>query len=554
MQSKPIEIEDIVQNCLELIQSGQETIDSVLDYYPELAETLRPELEVALWIYSRNEIFNPRPGFVPASKRRLVEKINQEARAAPLQKIGMKWGSLNFLWSRKLALQSAFILLFILSIFIGSNRAVIAARNTIPGDPLYPVKIAQEQFKLAVTFTAYGDTRLRSEYALRRLVEIQEIILEGRYEYVHDTVEDYENQVEQAVRLLNKVVDRDRLGAETLATDLEGVLSEQVMLLAILSESVPANTKQELRWAMNISEGGVNSAQQVLLAVIALTTPVPTVPGSVTAGAGTGGATQTSTPGLPLVLDTTPTTTHVVGATPTLAPSKTATPTKTPTRTVTPFVTRTAEPDENILPTSAPTLTPPGPGIPTSAPTATSTASTILPTGIPTDIPTATTTPPVDNTPTSTATSPSPSTPTATQTVPPSPTPTSSPSATPAPTQVPACAVGGSFDIVYGNKLDLTLTNYGSTGVRVDRVVLEWPTDYNETLKEIKMGGDLVWNEGSSTSPTEISSWIGAAEQRQINAAGWKIMEFVFKISVVKSSGYTVTVYFDNGCSATALR
>jgi hypothetical protein len=63
-------IEQVLQTCLDLIESGQETVESVLARYPEFADQLKAE--IALWLSTQKDTLNPRPGWVAASKRQVM--------------------------------------------------------------------------------------------------------------------------------------------------------------------------------------------------------------------------------------------------------------------------------------------------------------------------------------------------------------------------------------------------------------------------------------------------------------------------------------------------
>ena len=65
------ELGQILDSCLDLIASGSTTVEAVLDKYPQYSEQLRPPLEAAMWLQSRKEVFNPRPGFVQLSQRQI---------------------------------------------------------------------------------------------------------------------------------------------------------------------------------------------------------------------------------------------------------------------------------------------------------------------------------------------------------------------------------------------------------------------------------------------------------------------------------------------------
>ncbi|MCK4975741.1 MAG: hypothetical protein KAS36_02275 [Anaerolineales bacterium] len=66
----------ILQSCLDLIQGGQDRLEPILSSYPEGADELRPLLTAALWLWSNRSAFDPRPGFISNSRRRLVASID----------------------------------------------------------------------------------------------------------------------------------------------------------------------------------------------------------------------------------------------------------------------------------------------------------------------------------------------------------------------------------------------------------------------------------------------------------------------------------------------
>ena len=109
-------LEQIIESCVELIWSGQETVDSVLALYPDSAEALKRELNVRLWFKAAKSDLDPRPGVIKASRHRLEERIRQEAllpqpvtapAISPLQALG-NW--LQQIPTLKLQLALSFVL------------------------------------------------------------------------------------------------------------------------------------------------------------------------------------------------------------------------------------------------------------------------------------------------------------------------------------------------------------------------------------------------------------------------------------------------------------
>jgi len=213
--------------------------------------------------------------------------------------------------------------------------------------------------------------------------------------------------------------------------------------------------------------------------------------------------------------------------------------------------------------------TPPAP-YPTNTPTATNPPPTNTPTETPTFTPTSTST----NTPTNTPTSTSTATPTETSTPTETPTPTEGATLTPTstathtatatptetatitPTATPVCyGITASFLPPSGTKLELQIQNNSLADVRVAQILFLWPSpDGKQVLNEIKMSGSAVWNAVDNNPPTLISSgqWLsGSDEIRKVPASSSRLMQFVFMRSLA-SSGYNISVTFENGCTRNA--
>ena len=393
------DLEGIFQTCLEAVLTGQETVDSVLVQYPDLDDHLRPQLEAAVWIQRFNESLDPDPGFVSASRRRLVERIRQEsAQAAPEEKSGRlasklgeawtrlrSWNPFGELQSKRAALPLTVGLAAVLLLFIVCSSLIGAAsQGALPGDTLYPVKLTLEKAALVVSLSEEQDALLALEFTRNRTDEILQLVNEGRFQNIDESVANYEEQVKQTISSLDAVAGKNNQQAQFLASYLRDYLTGQHQFFSGLLQTVPTTAKPALNKVIVVSDTGANAAQGLMDDL-----PGPPDPTA------------------------TPTATKIFR----VLPSKTSTPTRRPPPTRTNVPTSTRE----FTPTSAPTE-PPEPTYTPRSPTATAS-----PTSTPSPTPTNTRTA-VPPTPTPTATEtpvPPTPTPTATETpVPPTPTPT----------------------------------------------------------------------------------------------------------------------------------
>jgi len=368
------DFDEILQTCLELIRDSRETVESVVARYPELSDDLRPILEASLWMVNSREDLEPRPGFVAASRRRLVTRIQEEQHQAPVS-WQEKW---QHLLSTQRVAPVAFVFILLLALFV-SGTVVTAAQKALPGDSLYSVKRTLEQLALATSFDQANDAALQIEFIEERLDEVKALIAEGRFEEVKQIVAQYEEDVQNTIDLIAAVSDQDAFGAERLALELEGILADQRALIEALltNEWIPFTYYNAIARVIDASEEGEDAVQDFSMVIPPTPKPTPTpVP--------------TNTPYRPTPTKAPterPAPTNTPRPSPTRAPTNTPLPTATNTPvppTATP--TRTDMPKPTDTPTDTPTATPTDTPIPTDTPTAMPT-DTPSPTDTPTDTP-----------------------------------------------------------------------------------------------------------------------------------------------------------------------
>jgi hypothetical protein len=371
----------ILDSCLELIANGSTTVEAVIDQYPQYSEQLRPPLEAAMWLQSRKEVFNPRPGFVQLSQRRLVNRFRDQGAAGGAGETFSRIPA--FFQERRIAVQySALLTLTAVLLFVGYRSTDFLVQRSIPGDPLYETKISREELQATLASNQEDETRLRIEFAQRRVIEMQELVLVGRTELIDKTLKNFEYQLSQAASGILAVAKTDQLVAAQLSSLFEETLRVPVNNFVGIIDTRPEFASGEFidKFLTMASEPFEERPFEFVL-VAAASTPTTT-------------ATFTATP------------TQYVTATftATSIPASTATP--SPTSVLVPIIT--TQPEESAPPPVVPTATN------TSAPKPQPTDTPITP---PTSAP-----PPTD-----------PPQPTLQPTSTPQPTATNEPAATPTP-------------------------------------------------------------------------------------------------------------------------
>lgn len=350
------ELSRILDSCLEQIASGSVTVDSVIEQYPKYKDQLRPALEAAQWLKSRKDVFNPRPGFVQLSKHRLVNRFRNNGGSVAATSTETLSKIPAFFQERRLVVQySALLTLTAVLLFVGYRSTSFLVLRSIPGDPLYETKLVQEELRVSLSSDKQQQTRLRIEFAQRRVIEMQELVIAGRDTHLDETLTNFEYQMAEAMAGILVVAETDQDSAAVLSAVFEETLNVPVKNLVGILDSTSTIASAIFIDSFNALTAGVFE-QPLYDPVLAFEDATPT---------STHTATSTSTPTL--------TATFTATNLPTNTPTSTQEPTATslPTNTSVPPTnppppTKTAEPKSNPtpVPTDQPTSAPP----PTSPP------------------------------------------------------------------------------------------------------------------------------------------------------------------------------------------
>jgi hypothetical protein len=164
-------IDKIIEIYLPAIASSQESIDSVLEKYPRYASALRPRLEAAIWLVKARQNVEPRPGFVPATRKVVETRVDVLQPHGFWQRLFWRYSPQRWVFN----IASPIIVLLLLALVI--NSAVLTARLSIPGDPFYSTKLLAENIQLALTFDQVDKTELYMQFSRERTTEFVELML-----------------------------------------------------------------------------------------------------------------------------------------------------------------------------------------------------------------------------------------------------------------------------------------------------------------------------------------------------------------------------------------
>lgn len=198
---RPEVLEEALDQCLLRIQRG-ESVEACLSSYPEMAGELAPLLEVAARLAGSAPRVTPPTAVLADGKERFLREAmrlraarHRRATALGLGQILQQVATLFSPLLRRGLLSTCAAVALVVAVLAGTT--MMASANSLPGDPLYPVKRAAETVQMAFTFDE--DTRISTQRVLdeRRILEtravlglgkVTEVTFRGSVESVSDSL------------------------------------------------------------------------------------------------------------------------------------------------------------------------------------------------------------------------------------------------------------------------------------------------------------------------------------------------------------------------------
>jgi hypothetical protein len=236
--SKDRELNNILDECLERLITSGETVEQCLERYPEHAVELEPLLRTAT---VTREVLTIEPSAEYRARARYQLRSEMERVAV------RKWWPVLH-WQPRWAM----VVVVVMVVLLAGGGTVAAADSSMPGTPLYGVKLATENVRLALSSSDVTRVELYAALADRRIAEITYAIEKGKHK-----------QVERVTNRLNShlaMISRLSLTVEKIE--------------AVASEKAPAPTQDKAAEAKPISE---TAPQQPAAKQPSATTARPTV-------------------------------------------------------------------------------------------------------------------------------------------------------------------------------------------------------------------------------------------------------------------------------------
>lgn len=227
---------ELLAACVDEVQSGHASWDECFAR-PEVQRSgIAPLLEIA----AQFERFSP-PEPSPACLVRIRERLAEKKRHRP-------------------ALRWAWVVASLLALLLALGGGTAwAAGQSLPGQPLYPLKRWSEELRLRWTSEAQARSTLLMRFADRRLEETLHLCPQG--DCPASLLADLEAQTEAAATEIERVPEPDR--RVLLERFLELTARQQAVLERVL-ESAPEAARAGLQRALERSRRGHERARQAL--------------------------------------------------------------------------------------------------------------------------------------------------------------------------------------------------------------------------------------------------------------------------------------------------
>jgi len=253
--------EDILAQCTDDVKAGRSSIEECLERHPSLRERLEPLLSIAVGIREMPDV-RPSTTFRLRARVRLMDEISRrQAVTKP------PWSRYNSqpkptLLRRRFSMVGV-VIAIVLTLSAAAGGTAYASQGSLPGDTLYPVKLATEQVRMALP----GDDAAKAERALgfaeTRIEEIEALADSDRSQYLGLAADKYDDTMNMVLARLKQTANGGMIAGNVTVTLAEAT-ARHLSLLDEIYAMVPEQAKPAIAHARNVSQTGHFRALEVL--------------------------------------------------------------------------------------------------------------------------------------------------------------------------------------------------------------------------------------------------------------------------------------------------
>ncbi|MFA5802683.1 MAG: DUF5667 domain-containing protein [Thermoleophilia bacterium] len=239
------QLENILDECIESVLAGRDTIDSCCSRYPQIEADLRPLLDVAQM--SRAALKTDMPDAASAATREIIISRAMARRNASMKEHPLRtrlFGRQVFL--RPVALGAGLI-------FLLSAGTALAATSADPDSLIYPLEQSLENARTALTIQKLDKARVEIAHANERLDETERMAAAGKPEYIPDLMSRFDNHMDNATGLLEEAVNEGEDGSE-IEQMIRSTRERLGKVVADIKDRIPDELRDSVREAADESD------------------------------------------------------------------------------------------------------------------------------------------------------------------------------------------------------------------------------------------------------------------------------------------------------------
>lgn len=160
-------------------------------------------------IKSLEPIGKARENWVASNREILMHQINPQGKTSEKDFSGYYW---EFIYSnlQQKVLRPALMAVLVFGAYFGYSATSMAAKASLPGEALYPIKVLSENIALATTISDEAKVKLKMDFVSRRGDELQQLArqpedTEGKTENISQTVKKITQDVGEVKDKLDKM-------------------------------------------------------------------------------------------------------------------------------------------------------------------------------------------------------------------------------------------------------------------------------------------------------------------------------------------------------------
>lgn len=209
----------------------------------EPAEDMRVLKDTAARIQKTAALYEPTEVEEMRAKARLLNKIDREQRNVTFSQSHRFKQQITLKPQRRFAMSWIFVAVTLMTL-AGGAGTVYASSDSLPGDMLYPVKIAAEDMRLALSDDE-GDVDLLLDFMDERVDEMDALVLEGDLEGIELAEKSYSNHQELLTSLMTKMKPEDPVAGDALEAQVQSRVEEQARRMLNIQEEVGERTQTQ---------------------------------------------------------------------------------------------------------------------------------------------------------------------------------------------------------------------------------------------------------------------------------------------------------------------